>query len=71
MLTRANPAVRLVLRCLNHLFAVKLPSQAGMVLGQGTCYGYATLLKAKLVFNSDPLENLLENRQKFDSGLLD
>jgi hypothetical protein len=42
-----------------------------MVLGQGTCYGYATLLKAKLVFNSDPLENLLENRQKFDSGFLD
>lgn len=70
MLTRADPAVRFVLRCLYHLFAVELPSQAGMVLGQGTCDGYATLLKAKLVFNSHPFENLLENWQKFDGGLL-
>ena len=42
-----------------------------MVLGQGACYGYATLLEAELVFNSDPFENLLENRQKFDGGFLD
>jgi len=42
-----------------------------MVLGQGACYGYATLLKSELVFNSHPLENLLENWQKFDGGFLD
>lgn len=71
MLTRADPAVRLVLRCLYHQIAVELPSQAWMVLGQGACYGYATLLESELVFNCHPLENLLENRQKFDSGFLD